>query len=134
MNAQDASVDVRQTPLSPAQVRAILDLHDSQAIHGPEVSTLGDLAEALDIPIDEAAELLRRVGASNLVAESQVARAQPKRGPLLLNQISLILSFVGIFVSGVLSLGHFLARSIPCGEGGGCDIVASNPAATPNSL
>jgi protein-disulfide isomerase/uncharacterized membrane protein len=128
MNAQDENINVGQTPLSPAQIRAILRLHSSQAAPAPDVGTLGDLAKALDIPIEQAAELLNRVESSSASVESHAPAPQPKKGPALLNQVSLILSFLGIFLSGVLSLGHFFARSIPCGEGGGCDIVASNPA------
>lgn len=50
------------------------------------------------------------------------------RGPRLLNRISLLLAFVGIFAAGVLSIAHAMALSIPCGESGGCDVVASSQA------
>jgi protein-disulfide isomerase len=52
----------------------------------------------------------------------------PNRSALLFNRISLLLSFIGIFVAGVLSLGHALALSVPCGESGGCDVVAGSKA------
>lgn len=45
-----------------------------------------------------------------------------------INRIILVLSFAGIFVAGVLSLGHILERPLPCGiYGGGCDAVALDP-------
>jgi len=50
------------------------------------------------------------------------------RSALLMNYTSLVLSFVGIVVAAFLSIGHALAKSIPCGASGGCDTVASNPA------
>jgi protein-disulfide isomerase len=46
---------------------------------------------------------------------------------LVLNRIALVLTFVGIYVSGVLSLGAFFEKSIPCGQDNGCDIVAMHP-------
>lgn len=54
------------------------------------------------------------------------APARPKTA-VMLNRLSLFLAFVGVFIAGVLSLGHALARSVPCGETGGCDTIASHP-------
>jgi len=45
----------------------------------------------------------------------------------VLNRAALVLAFAGIFVAGVLSLGPLLNVAIPCGPGGGCDVVASHP-------
>ncbi|HWA81858.1 MAG TPA: vitamin K epoxide reductase family protein, partial [Fimbriimonadaceae bacterium] len=41
-----------------------------------------------------------------------------------LNRLSLLLSFAGIFVAGVLSIGKHYSVSLPCGSSHGCDIVA----------
>jgi protein-disulfide isomerase len=46
---------------------------------------------------------------------------------LVLNRVALVLSFAGIYISGVLSIGAHFAMSIPCGESHGCDIVARHP-------
>ena len=51
----------------------------------------------------------------------------PSVKAVVLNRIALVLSFVGLFVSGVLSEGAFLGSKIPCGENHGCDIVARDP-------
>jgi protein-disulfide isomerase/uncharacterized membrane protein len=45
------------------------------------------------------------------------------------NRITLFLSFVGMFISGVLSLGKAFNLSVPCGGSHGCDIVAKDPMA-----
>ena len=45
----------------------------------------------------------------------------------LLNQIILVLSFAGMFVAGVLSMGHLMNVQLPCGTGGGCTRVALDP-------
>jgi protein-disulfide isomerase/uncharacterized membrane protein len=45
----------------------------------------------------------------------------------LLNRISLVLAFAGIFIAGFLSLGSILNVSIPCGGSGGCDAIATHP-------
>lgn len=42
----------------------------------------------------------------------------------LLNRIALLLSFGGLFVSGVLSVGAHYQYSIPCGSSHGCNVVA----------
>jgi uncharacterized membrane protein/protein-disulfide isomerase len=43
------------------------------------------------------------------------------------NRLVLVLSFLGLYVSGVLWLGHLLNASLPCGGSSGCEIVASDP-------
>lgn len=37
------------------------------------------------------------------------------------------LAFAGIFVAGVLSMGHALNLKVPCRAGGGCDAVMNHP-------
>ncbi len=44
--------------------------------------------------------------------------------PALLNRLLLILGFVGLFISGVLSMEHMYQIQIPCTNGGGCEAVA----------
>ncbi len=44
-----------------------------------------------------------------------------------MNRVCTLLSFAGMFVSGVLSLGHVLGLEIPCGVGSGCQDVARHP-------
>lgn len=44
------------------------------------------------------------------------------------NRFSLVLSFIGIFVAGVLSLAKLFNVSVPCGGSHGCDLVAASPA------
>lgn len=58
------------------------------------------------------------------------AQVEPKKNKaaILLNRITLVLSFLGIFVAGLLSITHAMALSIPCGDNGGCDIVNSSSA------
>ncbi|HMS53822.1 MAG TPA: vitamin K epoxide reductase family protein [Fimbriimonadaceae bacterium] len=46
---------------------------------------------------------------------------------LWLNRLILLLSFAGIVVAGVLSLGHLMNVQIPCGPSGGCNTIASHP-------
>ena len=46
---------------------------------------------------------------------------------LLLNRVLLILSFIGLFVAGALSMEKALNISLPCGNESGCDMVASHP-------
>jgi len=46
---------------------------------------------------------------------------------LALNRASLALSFAGLFVSGVLSVGAYYRYEIPCGASHGCDQVARDP-------
>ena len=46
---------------------------------------------------------------------------------ILLNRILVILSFVGLFVAGALSIEKALNISLPCGNQTGCDMVASHP-------
>lgn len=45
----------------------------------------------------------------------------------LLNRITLVLSFAGMFVAGVLSLGHLLKIVPPCGASAGCQTVQNHP-------
>lgn len=47
--------------------------------------------------------------------------------PQTLNRILLFLGFIGIFISGVLSLEHLRQIEIPCTAGGGCATVARDP-------
>ena len=46
---------------------------------------------------------------------------------ILLNRILLVLSFIGLFVAGALSLEKALNISLPCGNATGCDAVAAHP-------
>lgn len=86
---------------------------------------------------------MRQLGSPNMNTDTPIEAAAPVEEPVttaalvqptappfavLLNHASLVLSFIGIFVASVLSLGHFFAKSVPCGDNGGCDTVASNPA------
>ncbi|MFY9234986.1 MAG: vitamin K epoxide reductase family protein [Fimbriimonadaceae bacterium] len=48
---------------------------------------------------------------------------------LLLNRISLLLAFAGIFVAGTLSLAHWLRQDVPCGADGGCAEITKSPQA-----
>ncbi len=45
----------------------------------------------------------------------------------LLNRILLVLSFVGLFVAGAVSMEKALNISLPCGNTAGCDMVAAHP-------
>lgn len=45
----------------------------------------------------------------------------------LYNRILIVLGFLGIFVSGVLTLAAFFGGNIPCGPSHGCETVASDP-------
>lgn len=54
-------------------------------------------------------------------------RAYNRFVTVTLNRAILVLAFAGLFVAGVLSLGHALNVSVPCGPGGGCDTVAKHP-------
>lgn len=45
----------------------------------------------------------------------------------LLNRIALVLAFAGMFVAGVLSLGHLLHIVPPCGASAGCQTVQNHP-------
>lgn len=47
----------------------------------------------------------------------------------LINRILLVLGFVGLFISGFLSIAHSAGKSIPCGESGGCNDVLQHPSA-----
>jgi protein-disulfide isomerase len=55
----------------------------------------------------------------------------------ILTRFALVLCFVGIFVSGVLSIGALFHLSVPCGDARGCDLVAthwtSHPFGFPNA-
>lgn len=46
---------------------------------------------------------------------------------IVLDRIALILSFVGIYIAGMLSFAAAFGSSIPCMENSGCDIVANHP-------
>ncbi len=48
---------------------------------------------------------------------------------VLLNRVAIILSFLGLFVAGTLSLSHVLKVSVPCGVNSGCDRVTTSAAA-----
>jgi len=48
-------------------------------------------------------------------------------GTTLVNRVCTFLSFAGMFVAGVLSLGHLLGLTVPCGAGNGCQDVARHP-------
>lgn len=50
-------------------------------------------------------------------------------GAITLNRIAILLAFAGTFIAGVLSLGHLLNVSVPCGVDRGCDQVSSHPTA-----
>lgn len=41
-------------------------------------------------------------------------------------RVNLILSFVGLFVAGMLSMSHILGIVLPCGIGAGCDLVTND--------
>jgi uncharacterized membrane protein/protein-disulfide isomerase len=47
---------------------------------------------------------------------------------LLLNRAILVLAFVGLFISGVLSMEHLFNIPVPCGGSGGCAQVSASPA------
>lgn len=46
-----------------------------------------------------------------------------------LNRILIVLGFVGLFISGFLSLSHYMKLSLPCGPAKGCDTVTSHASA-----
>ncbi len=48
----------------------------------------------------------------------------------LLNRITLVLAFAGLFVAGVLSLGPLLNIVVPCGVSAGCETVQNHPSST----
>jgi len=129
MSVSEDNLTVGQTPLTPAQIRAILRLHDANATAAPDVTTLADLAEALNIPVEKAADLLHQVESSSAVLPPVAVKPVGNK-PVWLNLIAVVLSFVGIFVASVLSIAHAYALSVPCGDSGGCDVVASSSAST----
>ena len=49
-----------------------------------------------------------------------------------------LFALIGIFISGVLAISHYLNKSIPCGVYDGCDRIVGHPASyffgTPISL
>ncbi len=47
----------------------------------------------------------------------------------LINRILTVLGFLGLFISGFLSIAHTVGKSIPCGESGGCNDVLQHPSA-----
>lgn len=48
---------------------------------------------------------------------------------MLANRLVGVLAWVGAFIAGVLTYGHFAGKGVPCGGSGGCDTVARHPAA-----
>ncbi len=44
----------------------------------------------------------------------------------LFPRLALVLSFAGIFVSGVLAIAHVIGKEVPCGMSGGCHTVAEH--------
>jgi uncharacterized membrane protein/protein-disulfide isomerase len=46
---------------------------------------------------------------------------------VLLNRISMLLAFAGVFVAGVLTISHILQVQVPCGPEGGCAVVTQHP-------
>ncbi|MFI5386811.1 MAG: vitamin K epoxide reductase family protein, partial [Fimbriimonadales bacterium] len=46
---------------------------------------------------------------------------------LALNRVALTVSCVGLFISGILSIGQYYRYSVPCGSSNGCDLVAMDP-------
>ncbi|CAN5732760.1 hypothetical protein BH11ARM2_BH11ARM2_18290 [soil metagenome] len=46
-----------------------------------------------------------------------------------LNRISLVLSLIGMYVAGTMSLEKLLGIEVPCGAGGGCSAVTNSAAA-----
>ena len=120
--SQSAAIDVGSTVLSEDQVRAMLNEYGQKPKWSLDGSTLKDVAEALDIPVPEAAELLRKAQAK------PPEKPQTPKTALLLNNAALVLSFTGIFIAGTLSAGHLLEKAVPCGDSGGCDTVTSTAA------
>lgn len=45
----------------------------------------------------------------------------------LLTRIALLLSYAGLFVSGILSIAELKSADVPCGVSGGCHTVAMDP-------
>lgn len=46
---------------------------------------------------------------------------------VVLNRVLLVLGFLGIYDAGLLSLEKILHIDLPCGNGGGCAVVANHP-------
>jgi len=46
---------------------------------------------------------------------------------ILLNRATLVLSYIGVFIAGTLSLSHAMKLTLPCGATGGCERVNSSP-------
>jgi protein-disulfide isomerase/uncharacterized membrane protein len=51
-------------------------------------------------------------------------------GALMLNRITILVSFIGIFIAGTLSFSHLTNKMPPCGSSGGCTGVLSSPFAS----
>lgn len=61
--------------------------------------------------------------------DSNLSRYNHSVKAILLNRISMLLAFAGIFVAGVLSLAHLMRREVPCGLEKGCEDVLNSSAA-----
>jgi len=64
---------------------------------------------------------------SAIVNPSQTATYTRGVKAILLNRILLVLSFIGLFVAGALSIEKLMNVSLPCGNTSGCDKVAAHP-------
>lgn len=64
------------------------------------------------------------------MSETAVSEAPVANSPRIvriLQWLTLLLALGGVFVAGVLTAGHTLALSLPCGSGSGCDVVEGDP-------
>jgi uncharacterized membrane protein len=43
------------------------------------------------------------------------------------NRVAMSLAFIGAYIAGVLTAGHFMQSDLPCGSSSGCELVASDP-------
>lgn len=48
-------------------------------------------------------------------------------GAMMLNRLTILASFIGIFIAGTLSFSHLTNKMPPCGSGGGCTGVLTSP-------
>ncbi len=116
---------IAQTPITPAQIRAVMRLKNLTNMDAPEVATMGELGAAFNMEPEEIADLLQESEAASAVLPPVPAVATSNK-PVWLNLVAVVLSFLGIFVASVLSIAHAFALSVPCGENGGCDVVAAS--------